>query len=389
MKIRRILAVGGGSGGHVTPVVAILRELRKDNPHVEVRFWCDTHYAPQAKRIMEEYDHSIFVQTVASGKFRRYQHLSKLQHLTIPSVIFPNIRDAFLVLAGIGQSILRMLIWRPDVVFANGGYVCLPVGWAAALLRIPLVIHDADAVPGLTNRLLAPLATKIGTGLSLEHFHYPAAKATYVGVAIDPAYRVVSASEKRSLKKELGFAEDRPLLVVTGGGQGARQINNAIAKNLHDLLEITNVLLLSGDAQYDEMYSLTPQNDPRFVLKDFIPGLPKVFGAADVVVSRAGATALLELAAMALPTIVVPSKRLIWQIEHVKLYAYQNAVVSLDEDVFEDINDRSLVDAVKKVLDDASYRKQLSDNLHKMARPHAAHDMAKVIESAVRGNGGR
>lgn len=121
-----------------------------------------------------------------------------------------------------------------------------------------------------------------------------------------------------------------------------------LRKTWHDLLEITNVLLLSGDAQYDEMYSLTPQNNPRFVLKDFIPGLPKVFGAADVVVSRAGATALLELAAMALPTIVVPSKRLIWQIEHVKLYAYQNAVVSLDEDVFEDINDRSLVDGSRK-----------------------------------------
>ena len=141
----KILAVGGGSGGHVTPVVAILRELRKDHPHMEVRFWCDKHYAPQAKSIMDDYDHSIYVQTVSAGKFRRYQHLTKLQHLTIPSVVFPNLRDVFLVFIGIVQSVLRMLLWRPDVVFANGGYVCLPVGWAAWLLRIPLVIHDADA----------------------------------------------------------------------------------------------------------------------------------------------------------------------------------------------------------------------------------------------------
>lgn len=389
MRIKRILAVGGGSGGHVTPVVAILRELRKTNPHVDVRFWCDTHYAPQAKRIMEDYDHSIYVQTVASGKLRRYQHLSKLQHLTIPSVILPNIRDAFLVGVGVGQSVLRMIFWRPDVVFANGGYVCLPVGLAAALLRIPLVIHDADAVPGLTNRLLAPLATKIGTGLSLDHFHYPATKAKHVGVAIDPAYKKVSSGEKKELKKELGFSTDRPLLVVTGGGQGSLQVNMAVAQNLHELLKHTDVLLLSGAAHYDEMKSLTPQNDPRFVLKDFIPGLPKVFGAADVVVSRAGATALLELAAMAIPTIVIPSKRLLWQVEHVKLYVYENAVISLDEDAFENPKDRSMVEAVTRILGDSTYRQYLAENLHKMARPHAAKDMAALIESAVRGNGGK
>lgn len=382
--MKRILAVGGGSGGHVTPVVAILRELRKDNPDVEVRFWCDKHYAPQAKSIMEDYDHSIYVQTVSAGKFRRYQHLTKLQHLTIPSVILPNLRDVLMVLFGTVQSTVRMLFWRPDVVFANGGYVCLPVGWAAWLLRIPLVIHDADAVPGLTNRLLAPLAKQIGTGLSLDHFRYPKSKAHYVGVAIDPAYKKVSDTERNAYKRELGFDTDRPLVVVTGGGQGSKQINDVVAYHLNELLDTTNVLLLSGAAHYDKLFSLTPQNDPRFVLKDFIPGLPKVFGAADVVVSRAGATALLELAAMAMPTIVVPSKRLRWQVEHVKLFVQEEAVISLDEDKFDNPNDRSLVDAVKLLLENDEGRKKLGANLHKMARPHAARDMADIIAKAAR-----
>ena len=93
----RILAVGGGSGGHVTPVVAVLREIREQYPRADLRFWCDTHFAPQAKSIMADFDTSVKVQTVLSGKFRRYNHLTKLQHLTTPSVIFPNIRDAFLV----------------------------------------------------------------------------------------------------------------------------------------------------------------------------------------------------------------------------------------------------------------------------------------------------
>ncbi len=382
--MKRVLTVGGGSGGHVTPIVAVLRELKAQYPHTEVRFWTDSHYASQARSIMGEYDPTIRTQTVLAGKLRRYHHLTKVQHFTVPSVIFPNIRDSFLVFLGVGQSLIRLIFWRPDVIFANGGYVCLPVGWAAWLLRIPLVIHDADAVPGLTNRLLAPIATRIGTGLSLDHFNYPSSKARYVGIAIDPSYQEVTETQRKEFKEALGFDGTRPLTVFTGGGQGSRQINAAVALHLEELLKHTNVLLLSGAAQYDELRSLTPENDPRFILKDFVPGLPAVFGAADIVVSRAGATALLELAAMAMPTVIIPSKRLVWQVEHAKVYASEQAVLVLDEDKFEEPDDKSLVIIVKKLIEDGSVRDRLAKNLHKLARPHAARDMAALIVRATR-----
>ena len=149
---KKILAVGGGSGGHVTPVVAVLRELKSQDPSIEVRFWCDNTFGRQAKSIVGYYDPEVRVDTIISGKLRRYHHLTFLQHLTIPSVLWPNLRDGVLVVAGVVQSVNKLLIWRPDVVFTKGGYVCLPVGWAARFLRIPLVIHDSDAHPGLTNR---------------------------------------------------------------------------------------------------------------------------------------------------------------------------------------------------------------------------------------------
>jgi UDP-N-acetylglucosamine--N-acetylmuramyl-(pentapeptide) pyrophosphoryl-undecaprenol N-acetylglucosamine transferase len=381
--MKRILTVGGGSGGHVTPVIAVLSELRDHYPRAEVQFWCDQHFAHEARRIMDEYDPTIRVRTTVSGKFRRYSHLSALQHLLIPSVIFPNIRDAFLVLFGVGQSIFRLIMWRPDVVFAKGGYVCLPVGWAAWLLRIPLVIHDSDAHPGLTNRLLAPFATSIATGVALEHYSYPASKTTYVGIPIDSRYKNVPTDKQRELKAALGFDSDRPLTIITGGGQGSKQINDMVAMHLTELLPFTSVVLLSGTAQYDELRSLTP-DDPRFLLKDFMPGLHEVFGAADVVVSRAGATAILELAAMAIPTIIVPSKRLIWQVKHAQVYADEQAIIVLDEDKFNDPSDTSLVDAVHTVLTDKKLREKLATNLHKLARPHAAKDMAVIIVRATR-----
>lgn len=382
--MKRILAVGGGSGGHVTPVVSVLRELKKDYPKVEVRFWCDVKFAPQAKRIINEYDPNLKVQRMISGKFRRYSHLSKIQHILIPSVLFPNIRDAFYVLLGVVQSILHLLFWRPDVVFAKGGYVCLPVGIAAFLLRIPLVIHDSDAVPGLTNRLLAPFAKRIATGVPLSHYNYPPEKSVYVGIPIDSRYKVINFEEQRELKKSFGFNADRPLTVFTGGGLGSRTINTAVATQLHDLLKITNVLLISGASQYDELRSLTPDNDDRFVLKDFMPGLREALSAADIVVSRAGATALLELAALAKPTILVPSKRLNWQVKHAQIFVDEGAVLPLDENEFEIPGDRSLVDAVDKLVKDTTYRKKLGTELHNFARPHAARDMATLIVQTAR-----
>jgi UDP-N-acetylglucosamine--N-acetylmuramyl-(pentapeptide) pyrophosphoryl-undecaprenol N-acetylglucosamine transferase len=333
---------------------------------------------------MEAYDPSIRIETVLSGKFRRYQHLTKLQHLTIPSVVFPNIRDAFMVLFGVVQSLVRLVIWRPDVVFAKGGYVCLPVGIAAWLLRIPLVIHDSDAHPGLTNRLLAPFATRIATGVPLEHYDYPPEKSLYVGTPINPSYRKLSDDQRRKVKAALGFDTKRPLTVFTGGGQGSGQINDAVALYLDELLKVTNVVLLSGTAQYDELRSLTPQDDPRFILKDFVSqGMPDLLGAADVVVSRAGATALLELAALSTPTILVPSKRLIWQVKHAKVFADADAVLMLDEDKFTDPDDTTLVRAIQKLLTDTKLRTKLAANLHKQARPHAAEDVAGLIARAA------
>ena len=136
----RVLAVGGGSGGHVTPVAAVISELKKSGDVSEVRFWCDKKFAPQAKGIMAKYDSSIPVSVIMAGKLRRYHHLTLWQHLLIPSVVFPNIFDICKVLLGLIQSIIKLIFWRPDVIFLKGGYVCLPVGWAARFLKIPYIM---------------------------------------------------------------------------------------------------------------------------------------------------------------------------------------------------------------------------------------------------------
>lgn len=307
-----------------------------------------------------------------------------MQHLLIPSVVFPNIVDAFKVAFGTVQAFFKLLWWRPDVVFAKGGYVCLPVGYAARVLRIPLVIHDSDAHPGLTNRLLAPHATYIATGAPLEHYPYPRSRSRYVGIPVAAEFQPADAEKKRATKKALGFSPDDPLVVVTGGGLGAKRINDAIAQEVDEITTKSSLLLISGVGQYDELRASMGENTDRWQLIAFVSeGMADVVSAADVVVARAGATSILELAAVGAPTILVPNARLTGghQTKNAKVYAEAGAVEIVDEDVIK-TNSKALSGAILSLLTDEARRSKLSATFKTFAKPRAATETAELIVAA-------
>ena len=383
----KILAVGGGSGGHVTPVVAVLRELKKRDQSVEIRFWCDRKFGPQARSIMEHFDSSIPVESILSGKLRRYNNLPLWCQLLRPvSIVLPNIRDSFLVGCGFIQSLVKLRSFRPDVIFTKGGFVCLPVGTAARALHIPLVIHDSDAHPGLTNRVLSRWASQIATGAPLKFYPYPEKISHYVGIPINKEFSPMDAAKRRALKEKLGFDPKQPLVVVTGGGLGAQRINNAVAKRMDELLGITSLVLISGTAQYDELRATTPESDPRYQLHDFVSnGMAELLGAADVVVARAGATTILELAALAKPTILVPNGYLTGghQLKNAMVYAENGAVEVIDEHEL-DANPQLLVDALTSILTNPKKLSEMSQKIHVFAKLHAAEEMADIIVAAAK-----
>lgn len=381
------MAVGGGSGGHVTPVVAVLRELKSAKPNGELRFWCDNKFLPQARGIMNQFDESIQVEPILSGKLRRYNNLPLWRQLLRPvSIVLPNIRDGFLVLCGFIQSAIKLWVWRPDVIFTKGGYVCLPVGLAARMLGIPLVIHDSDAHPGLTNRVLAKWATSIATGAPLKYYSYPTDISRYVGIPIREGFRKYSDAERRIIKAKLGFSSDIPLTVITGGGLGAKRINDAVISQARSLIEFTSVMLISGKEQYDELRALAPQGAQRFDLRDFVSsGMEDVLGAADVVVTRAGATTMLELAALAKPTIVIPNGFLTGghQLKNAEAYAENKSIEVIDDQELND--DHTIITTVlRKLLNNPARLNQMGKLLHEFAKPDAAKDVAAMILRAAK-----
>lgn len=331
---------------------------------------------------MGHFDEKIPVTTIHAGKLRRYHTLSIWQQLLRPrSILLPNLRDLMLVVVGFIESFIRLLIWRPDVVFTKGGFVCLPVGLAARILRIPLVIHDSDAHPGLTNRILGKWANMIATGAPLHHYSYPKEKSYYTGIPIAPEFKPFTPEEQSAAKQELGFDRLRPLLVVTGGGLGAKRLNDAVVAGLSQLLDVTSVLLISGAGQYDELKGRVPPHDPRFQLKAFVSeGMARVLGAADIVVARAGATTIVELAALAKPTILVPNAYLTGghQLKNAAVYAENEAVLVLDEQSLER-QPSILTAAVSALLADKEKLRHMEEQFHAYAKPRAAEAMADMI----------
>jgi len=380
------LAVGGGSGGHVTPVVAVLRELRKSHPEATIRFWCDFKFAENAKSLIRTYDTSIEITKITSGKLRRYNHISLIRHILWPKLVLLNLRDSLLVMVGILQSIALLIFWRPNVIFAKGGYVCLPVGIAARILGIPLVIHDSDAHPGLTNRILAGWAKYIATGAPPEYYNYPISKAHYVGIPISTDFRQLTSEQQMIYKKDWGITNSKPLIVITGGGLGAKRINDAVANQLDELLKNFAVVLLSGSAQYDELRSLTPENSREYQLYPFISeGMASLLGAADIVIARAGATTILELAALEKPTILVPNAKLSGghQVKNAKVYKDADAVEILSDDEIES-NPEIIIEMVNRLNIDKKSTSRMAKNFGKFAKPNAAREVSELIIKAAK-----
>lgn len=377
------MAVGGGSGGHVIPVVAVFKKILEKNSDVELRFWCDKKFAPQASKIMSnEFGEKVKFSTISSGKLRRYNNMSLLQHLLDFEIVFNNFVDIFRNLTGIIQSFAKMLIWRPDVIFCKGGFVCVPAGIAAWVLRIPMVIHDSDAHAGLANRILSRFAKRIATGAPLEFYNYPREISKYVGIPVMAEFREYSNAERAEFKQELGFSKDRDLVVVTGGGLGAERINNAISKEGKKLVEAgAQVMLISGAGQYEALREECEKIGEGFVLKDFVSGgMWKVLAAADLVVARAGATSNLELAGLAKPTILVPNARLTGghQLKNAQVYEKAGAVEVVSDDEIAE-KPEILSQKIISVLGDKAKMKQLSKEFSKFAKPNAAADVAEMV----------
>ncbi len=323
---------------------------------------------------------------IAAGKYRRF-HKLKLQHrIANLSSIGRNFTDLFRVAAGVWQSRKIIKAYDPNVVFVKGGYVGLPVGIAAGLMRYPLVIHDSDAVPGLTNRILSRWAAKLATGFPVDKYRgEPSDKLVYVG---NPVRGLITKSHRLAGLKHFNFDEKKPVVLVLGGSSGAQRVNEAVLSALPELLQKVQLIHVTGEKDIERVKFETRKLEPQLVtqyrpvafLHDEIGA---ALEAADIVISRAGANTLAELAQLKKPTILIPNPHLTGghQTVNAQIMGRAGAVRVITEDR---LTTQTLIREVDHLLESEAERSYLSKQIGEFAVPDADERLAKVILAAAR-----
>ncbi len=392
----RVLVVGGGSGGHITPAIAVVREILAINSRTRVEFWTDRKYYKNVLKLTvlgkNGGDLDMKVRKVWAGKFRRYAGWKLKDYfvawrVTLGDLVLKNAAGLFGFLAGVVQSFWRFL-WmkeRPDVVFLKGGFVGLPVGLVAKMFRVPYVIHESDATPGLANRILMKRAAKVAMGAKFagEHPNW-----VWTGTPIGEEFRKVSEARRESLRRAFGFcSNEKPLVVVTGGSQGAAHINQAVAEVLPELLKSVDVGLVAGRKHYEEMTELKKYEawedgklKSGFRMWEFNANMAELLGAADVVVSRAGATTIAELAALAKAVVLVPFGELAGghQTKNAERLEKLGAVRVVDDEKMMK-RPKVLLEEILELARRPAERAKLAEKLHEEAKLDAAKKLAEMV----------
>ena len=309
--------IGGGSAGHITPILSVASELKKQQPHSAIRYVGQR--GDSLNSLTNDTDTIDKSYAIFAGKWRRYHGISLWAHLSDWRTMLKNIRDLFLFAIGFMQSISLLINWRPSVVFVKGGYVGLPVGLAAALLRIPIVTHDSDALPGLTNRMLARFARKQCVGLPVQYYkQYEQRKLVQTGVPISDRFTALTDEQILALKQTLQLPVDAQVLTIFGGSLGAVRLNTAVLEAVPTLLSRMpklHILHVTGAQQADEIAkaygSLEPALANRVWSWPFLTNLYEITGVANVVIARSGATSIAELGAQKKAVILVPNPYLV------------------------------------------------------------------------------
>ena len=379
----KVIVTGGGTAGHVTPLLAVVAELKKQSPSSSIRYIGQVN-DPMRNLFKNNQDiekqYSIF-----AGKWRRYHGLSTLRHISDIKTMLKNIRDAFYFAIGIVQSIIILIFWRPNVVFVKGGFVGLPVGLAAAILRIPIVTHDSDSVPGLTNRILSRFAKLLCVGLPVKYYfqYYQKAKLRYTGVPIRDDYFKVKPNDIIDFKSKLEIPDNTKILSIVGGSLGAIRLNDAILRDIENITsEDCYVLWVTGKRQYEAIKaSLNSKQAKKIRLFSFTDNMHTILASSDLVISRAGATSIAELAALSKAAILVPNPFLVGghQTKNAQALFNDQAIDLITEDQLQD-DPHILNIHIKELITDRSRSKSLATNLHKLAVNDASLRIVKVIK---------
>ena len=381
-KTIRIAFAGGGSGGHIYPIIAVAAAIQEQasasGVDVRLHYYGDGAGGRFRKNIEGQ---GIKFHRILTSKLRRY--LSLL-----------NVVDAVKLPFGIIQALFKLYALMPDVVFSKGGPGAFPVVLAAWFYKIPVMIHESDVTPGLTTLLTARFARKIGISFESATKYFDPKKVVLAG---NPVRRelLVGRLPKDEAKRALGFDPAKPLLLVMGGSQGARKLNEFIVLNLGSILPVAQILHQTGPDNFVETKKLAEAGlvelpasastesryEPVAYFADSVFGR-NALSAADLVFGRAGSSTIFEAAAFGKPMILVPpgSGAADHQRENAEAVAAAGAGIVIEE---ANLTGRIFMAELKRLFADPAALAALGQAAANFAKPDAAVTLAAAVLALV------
>lgn len=321
---------------------------------------------------------------IFAGKFRRYHGESWLKRLFDVKTNLQNLRDAFYVILGFFESLALLRREKPDVILLKGGFVGMPVGLAAALLHIPFITHDSDALPGLANRVVARWARWHATGMPASFYNYKQGTVKYVGVLVSDAYEFVTEEGCHAYRRELGIPIDAHVVMVTGGSNGSQKLNQAMAQHIESLkaqYPRLYVLHQTGIGKEDVYSDIYPDGVEWIVAQDLFKQMYRYSGAADVVVTRAGANTLAEFGVQGKACVVVPNPLLTGGhqlINAAELQKHDAVIVIKETEIAERFEP-----VLTELLADDELRRTYGKKLRGLSKIDAAETLAKLLHDTI------
>lgn len=369
----KILFTGGGTGGHIFPIIAIAREIRRIYPSKDIEFF---YIGPK-----NEFDlillsqEAIKVKNIFAGKIRRY-------------FSFQNFIDIFFKIPlGIIQSFYFLIKIRPWLIFSKGGYGSIPVTFCAIILRIPIFLHESDIVPGLSNRLLSKYAKKIFT--SFPKTEYLDSKKTIpVG---NPIRKELLDGSSEKAKELFRITFEKPIILFLGGSQGAEKINDFVLTILNRLLENFEIIHQCGRENFKEV-----KNEARAIIQEGLEKyyhpvpflneqkLKHVYKVANFVVSRAGSGSIFEISALGKPSILIPlpSAAADHQAKNAYTYVKNGAGLVIEEG---NLTPNFFLEKLRYLFSHPDELKNMKNQALRFSKPLAAKSIARhILEYLIR-----
>ncbi|AIQ64962.1 UDP-diphospho-muramoylpentapeptide beta-N-acetylglucosaminyltransferase [Paenibacillus stellifer] len=362
----RIVLSGGGTGGHIYPAVAVARQLEAEEEPSAFLYIGGTR-GLESKLVPQE---NLPFRAIDITGFRR-------------SLSLDNVKTVMRFLKGVRESKKMLKEFKPDVVVGTGGYVCGPVVYAASKLGIPTLIHEQNAIPGLTNKFLSRYASTVAVSFEGTESAFPGGKRViYTG---NPRATTVSAANPKRGYASLGIPENSTVVLVVGGSRGAKAINEAMIGMAPLTKKEPNVhyVYVTGEPYFEDTRKQLREklgSLPNWLhVVPYIHNMPEVLACTSLIVNRAGASFLAEITALGIPSVLIPSPNVTNNHQEANARQLEKAgasVVILEKD----LTGESLYRSVSSITSNGELRRSMSEASRKLGK----RDSAGVIVHELR-----